>query len=367
MSTVAEIYTPSFDEGHSVTLRYISPNTGGRILFNFKAGEDIALHVNPRYQHGVLVLNSKIDGSWGSEEKPSGFPFGSDEEIYITVTAGSEAFEIRAGVGDEERFAYDYHYRVPVALVDQIEVMFTDGAEDSAQLLSLTSTEPGLVLYWPLNGIEVDQVLDASGNGLKGTLGGNPQLVSDERFGTCLSFSGNAEDRVELSNFSSFPTDAITVICWINSSDDSRAAAPISYATVDGKWGNEFCIFDIGGVQPCIGSQDGKKTGVSFNDGSWHHLAATWQSSDGAFTLYKDGQPVVNQTIKAGYSLGTGGTLELAQEQDTVGGGFDANQALNGKMAHFRIYNRVLSEEDINRIMNSDPLVTLAAGNSSGG
>jgi len=32
-------------------------------------------------------------------------------------------------------------------------------------------------------------------------------------------------------------------------------------------------------------------TDVSVADGTWHHVAVTWQSQDGVWNIYKDGQP----------------------------------------------------------------------------
>lgn len=33
-------------------------------------------------------------------------------------------------------------------------------------------------------------------------------------------------------------------------------------------------------------------SGISATDGTWHHIAVTWQSSDGAATLYDNGRKV---------------------------------------------------------------------------
>lgn len=33
-------------------------------------------------------------------------------------------------------------------------------------------------------------------------------------------------------------------------------------------------------------------SGISANDGTWHHIAVTWQSSDGQAILYDNGRKV---------------------------------------------------------------------------
>ena len=41
-------------------------------------------------------------------------------------------------------------------------------------------------------------------------------------------------------------------------------------------------------------------TGVSANDGAWHHLAVTWQSSNGDLKVFKDGVIDYSGTLSAG-------------------------------------------------------------------
>ena len=65
--------------------------------------------------------------------------------------------------------------------------------------------------------------------------------------------------------------------------------------------------------------------------------------------LYKDGQfteQVTNHASK-NYELKAGGFLVLGQEQDSIGGGFDPNQTLHGRLASVNMWDKVLSESDI--------------------
>ena len=70
--------------------------------------------------------------------------------------------------------------------------------------------------------------------------------------------------------------------------------------------------------------------------------------------MYKDGKEVHSKLISQGDPIATGGALVLGQEQDKLGGGFALNQAFQGQMAHLRVYNRVLSPEEINECMKVD-------------
>ncbi len=79
-----------FPVGTLICLDYTAP-PGGMVELNFSSGTeggDIHLHLNARYDEPSLVLNSNIDGHWGPEERPSGFPLhaGERENLYIHVT-----------------------------------------------------------------------------------------------------------------------------------------------------------------------------------------------------------------------------------------------------------------------------------------
>ena len=49
-------------------------------------------------------------------------------------------------------------------------------------------------------------------------------------------------------------------------------------------------------------------------------------------------------------SLKANGTLILGQDQDAVGGNFDADQALSGKLAQFGIWDYVLTSRDVEKM-----------------
>ena len=49
-----------------------------------------------------------------------------------------------------------------------------------------------------------------------------------------------------------------------------------------------------------IGGGASPATRVSANDGAWHHLAVTWQSSNGDLKVFKDGVIDYSGTLSAG-------------------------------------------------------------------
>ncbi len=48
-----------------------------------------------------------------------------------------------------------------------------------------------------------------------------------------------------------------------------------------------------------------------------------------------------------------GGALVLGQEQDSLGGSFDANQSFIGEMTGVNVWNHVIKEKEIRRLSKS--------------
>ncbi|XP_066304554.1 lymphocyte antigen 75-like [Branchiostoma lanceolatum] len=113
---------------------------------------------------------------------------------------------------------------------------------------------------------------------------------------------------------------------------------------------NELLIFNQGGSGFALYVQ-GKTAALGdlpVWDGERHAVCATWRSTDGAWQIYTDG---VLQASGSGFNVGgtvrSGGTWILAQEQDTVGGGFTETQAFSGELSQVNLWNRVLTPSEI--------------------
>lgn len=92
--------------------------THEKVALNFfNSSGDILLHVNPRYDQGVLVLNSQLCSSWGQEERPSGFPLHSGCEAHVVVVAEHDGYVIYA---NGRNFYYTYRHRRPMQEVTVI-------------------------------------------------------------------------------------------------------------------------------------------------------------------------------------------------------------------------------------------------------
>lgn len=127
------------------------------------------------------------------------------------------------------------------------------------------------------------------------------------------------------------------------------------------------CIFGIntssGSNRLMITSRNGKlqvydvnqweaDTGINVLDNTWHHIAYTRNGSTG--TLFIDGESVKTHSVN--YSHSATDQLSIGQEFD----GSSCSDYFQGKMDDFRIYNRALTEDEIQDVIN-DPAAPATA------
>ena len=91
-----------------------------------------------------------------------------------------------------------------------------------------------------------------------------------------------------------------------------------------------------------------RDTHVDMVNGDWYHLCLTWENTQGLYKLYKDGALATQgKGIATGFTIKPGGTAVVGQDQDTVGGGFKADDAFVGEVTQLNLWDRVLSESEI--------------------
>ncbi|XP_019338483.1 neuronal pentraxin-1 isoform X2 [Alligator mississippiensis] len=140
---------------------------------------------------------------------------------------------------------------------------------------------------------------------------------------------------------------AFTVCMWLKSNASPGVGTPFSYA-VHGQ-ANELVLIEWGNNPMEILINDKvAKLPFTINDGKWHHIGIAWTTRDGVWEAYQDGTQVGNGENLAPYHpIKPQGVLVLGQEQDTLGGGFDATQAFVGELAHFGVWDRKLSPGEV--------------------
>nr|XP_006817465.1 PREDICTED: uncharacterized protein LOC102805277 [Saccoglossus kowalevskii] len=138
---------------------------------------------------------------------------------------------------------------------------------------------------------------------------------------------------------------AVTACIWARTVEVS-GGTPFSYNIAASD--NEFFLSFPEDLAIGIRALSTGATGVSINDGAWHHVCVTWNSVGGIWNIYDNSILAVDgSNFRTGLMIRSGGVLILGQEQDTLGGGFDPSQAFKGDLANFNMWDRELDGVDI--------------------
>ncbi|XP_065115655.1 neuronal pentraxin receptor b [Paramisgurnus dabryanus] len=87
---------------------------------------------------------------------------------------------------------------------------------------------------------------------------------------------------------------------------------------------------------------------LSLPQGIWQHICVSWTLRDGVWKAYQGGKlRGRGEGLAAWHPIKSGGVLVLGQEQDTLGGRFDASQALVGELSLFNLWDRVLTPTEV--------------------
>jgi len=260
-------------------------------------------------------------------------------EVYRKINSGSWQLLIKTTnllssySDDQIVLNNDYYYQIR-GYTDNNSSVFTQ-AEQASDIPT-----SGLIAYYPFNG----NANDESGNGYDGILSG-PDF-SDDRFGS-LNKSCNFDSYLEVIQLSSQILDGnnlVSLSLWIkklNSYDVGVLSGSSSYHD------NEFLIYiENGVVAPHI--KGPKFFGqISIEDGTWHHIVVTRNSADGLVKIFIDGVLDTQDNMDTGVIDINQNGLWLGNDQDFVGGGWTSSQQFIGQLDDIRIYNRILSEQEI--------------------
>ncbi|KAM8879934.1 neuronal pentraxin receptor-like isoform 2-T2 [Spinachia spinachia] len=87
---------------------------------------------------------------------------------------------------------------------------------------------------------------------------------------------------------------------------------------------------------------------LSLPEDQWQHICVSWTLRDGVWKAYQGGKlKGRGEGLAAWHPIKPGGVLILGQEQDTLGGHFDASQALVGELSQFNLWDRVLKPAEV--------------------
>lgn len=154
-----------------------------------------------------------------------------------------------------------------------------------------------------------------------------------------------------------------TICAWVKTAsvggETHWTSAPIAESE-SGGWNLDFgfginsqgkLIFGNGGYDSNSNAYDGHLDGNTVvNDSTWHHLCATRDNTTGAVKLYVDGN------LDASGTTGTG--LLTSNSLIRIGNGTDGNSPFVGLIDDLRIYNSVLTDEEISGVATPEEPTT---------
>uniref|UniRef100_A0A8C0VXS6 Pentraxin (PTX) domain-containing protein n=3 Tax=Castor canadensis TaxID=51338 RepID=A0A8C0VXS6_CASCN len=146
---------------------------------------------------------------------------------------------------------------------------------------------------------------------------------------------------------------AFTACMWLRSrSGGTGQGTPFSYS-VPGQ-ANEVVLLEAGHEPMELLINDKvAQLPLSLKDSNWHHICIAWTTRDGLWSAYQDGElRGSGENLAAWHPIKPHGILILGQEQDTLGGRFDATQAFVGDIAQFNLWDHALTPAQVLGIAN---------------
>jgi len=196
-----------------------------------------------------------------------------------------------------------------------------------------TFVKDGLVAMWTLDkaSISGNTAKDVSGNGkdaaIKGTLTSIPGVI-----GECLQFGGTADNYVEIPKMGSF--EQVSLECWAMEDTFSGIQGIIS----TWQWAEGKVHFKFESNQIQVDKNGGGKIVYSdVKEGTWYHIVYTTDTKADKHSLYVNGKFIID---------GPGGTAPEQWDERRMGSEHDGRWLI-GKIDEVRVYNRVLTENEI--------------------
>ena len=219
--------------------------------------------------------------------------------------------------------------------------------------ISTADLASGLVAYWPLD----NDTKDVAGNH-DGILGSGASLINDPERGGVLDVSGsNGAAYMEVAHaddigFVDSATRTFTISLWTKATVLPRTGWTTVFAknrplspneTIYGLWIN-------GGNTWHFRVAEATSDGIAVTEG-WHHIVLRHEA-EVSLHGFVDGQQVVDR----GAGTGNVGAIEL------IIGSADKNgfESYPGLFDDFAIYNRLLSDDEIQGLASGDSVTAVA-------
>ena len=218
-------------------------------------------------------------------------------------------------------------------------------------LPAIAVSDPNLVGWWTLDEGMGTTAVDWSGHGSHGTMIGEPQWVAGYA-GGALSLDG-VDDYVDIGAVGVSGAAPRTVAGWAKADRTDVTAWTNVFGLVGPPSGTRNATFFTIQVMGDTGTSTlgyyglhryGWQQDIIPIDLEWHHLAATYDGATAAW--YGDGQLIGSEEVTVN-----------TRDYVLMGKRSDNSNFFPGAIDDVRVYNKVLTAEEIGRIIRIDPLL----------
>ncbi|XP_032901403.1 C-reactive protein-like isoform X4 [Amblyraja radiata] len=138
-------------------------------------------------------------------------------------------------------------------------------------------------------------------------------------------------------------------LCFRAASEETRSYGLFSYATDSNA--NELLLWQESKTQLRVEFRSQKSVFILPEMNSLlRHICVTWESQEGEITVWVNGRRSVRKFVGKGRVVKGFGQFILGQEQDSVGGGFDASQSFVGEISDVHLWDHVLQPNEIKTV-----------------
>ncbi len=335
-------------------------------IWSFTTGTIKASDPSP-YNDEIAVLTD-IDLSWtrGLGSTESKLYFGTDPDalelqttIAHMISMDQYSYAITGLINDQ-----NYYWRVDETLQNGDEV--TGDIWRFTTIPIIPVTNPNLVGWWKFDE-GTGKAIDFSGLNQHGTVYGDPESVYGYD-GNAMNFDGS-DDYVNLPIGSTISSlNSTTITTWANVTSTAAWQRIFDFGVNPPPGPEAPTIYmyltpvNGAGVMGFIITTDGGTTGAAVESSNalpsnWHHVAAVIDDTDMTVTLYVDGAAVANgptQILPSDLGNTPDNYLGKSKRWENSSGVPDPH--LTASLDDFRIYDYALTEEEINQVMQIDPL-----------
>jgi len=290
--------------------------------------------------------------------------FGDDFDTVANATGGSQQGTAYYTT-DPLELDKTYYWRV-----DQFDgaVTHTGDVWSFSTRPEIPISDPNLVGWWKLDEGMGDIVLDWSGHDNHGTLANGP-IWAEGNDGGALQFDGS-NDYVNLGTPAElYIPDNYTYSAWFRVGEDINGDSDAQYLLCIGSRSDlVFGVEDAVGVDgdlalhyydtaPGFNSLGMGKT--VWSSGDWHMVAGTKDSATG-HKIYLDGELKNSDTNTNDDNYNTSRMISIGAM------GWNNDEYFNGTIDDVRIYNRTLTQDEIQKIMRGDLFVAWSPSPANG-